>query len=332
MSLRRRDFIAALGGAVVAWPVLARAQQVAPMRRIGVLMQMTESDRQGQLRVAAFRQSLEKLGWTDGRNVRIDYRWGNLDVERMRKLATELVGPRPDVLFAGDTSATATLRPETRSIPIVFAVVSDPIGAGFVASLARPGGNITGFMPDEPPLAGKWVQLLKSGVPGLRRVAYVFNPEVALSAGEFVRHAQAAAAPLRVELSAAAVRNDEDVTEVLADFAREPNGGLIIHGDAFTSAHRERIIAVAARHRLPAIYPYSFYARDGGLISYGADIIDQYRQAGTYVDRILRGAKPADLPVQAPTRFELVINLKTAKAIPIDVSRDMLSIAVEVIE
>ena len=332
--IRRRDFIAVLVGSVVATAALfaARAQQPAPMRRIGVLMQMAESDRQGQLRVVAFRQSLEKLGWTDGRNVRIDYRWGDLDVQRMRKLATELVGLRPDVLFAGDTSTLAALRPETRSIPIVFAVVGDPIGGGFVASLARPGGNITGFVPDESPIAGKWVQLLKSVAPGLRQIAYLFNPEVAPGAGEFFRHAKAAAAPLMVELTATAVRNDADVAALLAEFAREPNGGLIVHGDAFTSAHRERIIAVAARHRLPAMYPYPFYATDGGLISYGADIIDQYRQAATYVDRILRGEKPANLPVQTPTRFELVINLKTARAMGLDVSRDMLSIADEVIE
>ena len=333
LMIRRRDFIAVLGGSVVATAALfaARAQQPAPMRRIGVLMQMAESDRQGQLRVVAFRQSLEKLGWTDGRNVRIDYRWGDLDVQRMRKLATELVGLRPDVLFAGDTSTLAALRPETRSIPIVFAVVGDPIGGGFVASLARPGGNITGFVPDESPIAGKWVQLLKSVAPGLRQIAYLFNPEVAPYAGEFVRYAEAAAAPLTVELTAAAVRNDADIADVLAALSREPKGGLIVNGDAFTSVHREWIIAVAARHRLPAIYPFR-YATDGGLISYGIDMIDQYRQAATYVDRILRGEKPADLPVQAPAKFELVINLKTARAMGLDVSRDMLSIADEVIE
>ena len=329
--MRRREFIAGLGS-TAAWPLAARAQQPVPMRRIGVLMQMAESDRQGQLRIAAFRQSLEKLGWTDGRNVRIDYRWGDLDVERMRKLASELVGLRPDVLFAGDTSTLAALQPETRSIPIVFAVVGDPIGGGFVASLARPGGNITGFIPVEPPLAGKWVQLLKSVVPGLRRAAFLFNPEVAPYAGEFVRYAEAAAAPLTVELTAAAVRNDADIADVLAALSREPKGGLIVNGDAFTSVHREWIIAVAARHRLPAIYPFRFYATDGGLISYGIDMIDQYRQAATYVDRILRGEKPADLPVQAPTKFELVINLKTVRAMGLDVSRDMLSIADEVIE
>ena len=329
--MRRREFIAGLGS-TAAWPLAARGQQPVPMRRIGVLMQMAESDRQGQLRIAAFRQSLEKLGWTDGRNVRIDYRWGDLDVERMRKLASELVGLRPDVLFAGDTSTLAALQPETRSIPIVFAVVGDPIGGGFVASLARPGGNITGFIPVEPPLAGKWVQLLKSVVPGLRRAAFLFNPEVAPYAGEFVRYAEAAAAPLTVELTAAAVRNDADIADVLAALSREPNGGLIVNGDAFTSVHREWIIAVAARHRLPAIYPFRFYATDGGLISYGIDMIDQYRQAATYVDRILRGEKPADLPVQAPAKFELVINLKTARAMGLDVSRDMLSIADEVIE
>jgi putative ABC transport system substrate-binding protein len=329
--MRRREFIAGLGAAAT-WLVAARAQQPAPMRRIGVLMQMAESDRQGQLRVAAFRQSLEKLGWTAGRNVQIDHRWGDLDVERMRKFATELVGLRPDVLFAGDTSTLAALRPETRSIPIVFAVVSDPIGGGFVASLARPGGNITGFTPVEPPLAGKWVQLLKSVVPGLRRATFLFNPEVAPYAGEFFRYAEAAAVPLNVEVTAAPVRNDADIADILAAFVREPNGGLIINGDAFTSAHREWIITVAARHRLPAIYPFRFYATDGGLISYGIDMIDQYRQAATYVDRILRGEKPADLPVQVPTKFELVINLKTARAMGLTVSTSLQLLADEVIE
>jgi putative ABC transport system substrate-binding protein len=333
MTLGRRDFITLLGGAAAAWPLVARAQQSGPMRRIGVLMAGAESDDQGQLRIAAFRLGLANLGWTEGRNARIDHRWGTDNVDRERAFAAELVGLRPDVLFAGGTPQAAALQQATRSIPIVFTTVADPIGAGFVASLARPGGNLTGWMSVEPPLAGKWVQLLKEIAPGLRRAAYLFNPEVASSyAGEFFRHAEAAAVSLMMEMVAAAARNDTDIEEAFTVLAQEPNGGVIVNPDSFTRDHRQQIIALAARHRLPAIYSSRFHANDGGLICYGADQTDPFGRAASYVDRILRGEKPANLPVQALTKFELIINLKTAKALGLDISHDLISIADEVIE
>jgi putative ABC transport system substrate-binding protein len=250
----------------------------------------------------------------------------------MRTFATELVGLQPDVLFAGNTPTLAALRQATRSTPIVFTLVSDPIGGGFVASLARPGGNITGFLTVEPPMAGKWAQLLKGIAPRVRRVALLFNPEVAPYAGEFFRYAETAATSLAIELTAAAIRDEMEIDGALATLAREPNGGLIVLPDTFTRSHRERIVSLASEHHVPAIYPERHNATGGGLISYGVDVTDLYRQAASYVDRILRGEKPADLPVQAPTRFELVINLKTAKALGLNVSPDMLSIADEVIE
>jgi putative ABC transport system substrate-binding protein len=330
--MRRRTFIAGLGSAA-AWPLTARAQQAQRMRRIGVLMPGTESDPEEQLRVTAFRQGVAKLGWTEGGNIQIDYRWGGLDIDRMRTFAMELVGLRPDVLFAGNTTTLAALRQETRSIPIVFTLVADPIGGGFVASLARPGGNITGFMSTEAPLAGKWMQFLREITPGLRRAALLFNPETAPYAGEYFRHAESAAVPLAVELIAAPVHDETEIDGALATLAREPNGGLIVMPDAFTRSHRQRIIAVAARHRVPAIYADRSFATDGGLISYGGDAPDVgYRQAASYVDRILRGEKPVDLPVQTPTRFELVINLKTAKALGLTIPESFLNLANAVIE
>jgi putative ABC transport system substrate-binding protein len=334
--MRRREFITLLGGAAAAssslWPLAARAQQGGPMRRVGALISAAESDQGGQARLAAFQHGLEKLGWTDGRNVRIDTRWGGFGNDRMRTFAAELVGLRPDVLFASGTTPLAALRQATRSIPIVFALVSDPIGGGFVASLARPGGNVTGFMATEPPLAGKWLQLLKLIAPRMTRVALLFNPEVAFYAGEWFRYADTAAAALAVELIAAAVHDETEMEGALATLAREPDGGLMVLPDAFTLSHYERIIAVAAKHHLPAMYQGRNIATAGGLVSYGSDLIDQHRQAASYVDRILRGEKPADLPVQAVTKYELVINRKTAKALGLNVSADLLSIADEVIE
>jgi len=329
--MRRRDFIAGLGGAAV-WSVMAQAQQSVPTRRIGVLVNSRESDEQAQLFFAAFRQSLGKLGWIDGRNIRIDYRWGAADINRVRTLASELVGLRPDVLVAGGTPVVAALRQATREIPIVFTGVADPIGAGFVASLARPGGNVTGFMTTEPPLRGKWVEFLKGITPGLQRAVFLFNPEFAPFAGESFRQAEAAAVRLNVGLIPTAVRDESDVEDALAALARVPNSGLVVNNDAFTGVHRARIIALAALHRLPAIYPSRVYATDGGLMSYGYDAIDQLRQVPSYVDRILRGEKPADLPVQAPTKLEMVINLKTAKALGLTIPRNLLALANEVIE
>jgi putative tryptophan/tyrosine transport system substrate-binding protein len=330
--MRRRQFIAGLGAA--AWPLAVRAQQSGPMRRIGVLSGTREDPVQQSL-MAAFQQGLAKLGWTDGHNVRIDYRWGDGDTERIRASAAELVALHPDVLFVATTLALAALRQATRSIPLVFIQVGDPIGGGFVASLARPGGNITGFLVEEALLAGKWVQLLQKMAPGLRRAAYLFDPVIAPNAGQFFfRYAEAAAAPLMVEMIATAVRNDSELEEALAALAREPSSGLVVGPDTFTVApdHRERIITLAAQYRLPAIYFTRFFATDGGLMSYGIDYPDLFRQAAGYVDRILRGEKPADLPVQAPTKYELVINLKTARAMGLDIPADMLSIANEVIE
>jgi len=334
--MRRREFIAGLGGAASAFltarPRWVRAQQGGPMKRVGVLSVFAENDTQQHLRIATFQSGLAKLGWADGRNVRIDTRWGGGDIDHLRAVAAELVGLRPDVLLANGTPALAALQQATRAIPIVFATVNDPVDGGFVASLARPGGNITGFIATEASLAGKWVDLLNGIAPGLGRAALLFNPDLASTAGEFFRHAEAAAARLNVEMIAAAVRDERDVEEALAALARLQNGGLLVNADAFTLHHRQQIIDLATQHRLPAIYSSRSYAMDGGLMSYGIDPIDPYRQAASYVDRILRGEKPADLPVQAPTRFELVINLRTARAMGLDVSRDMLSIADEVIE
>jgi len=330
--MKRRDFMAMLGGAA-AWPLAARAQQGTPMRRIGVLMPGSEGDKEEQARVTAFQQGLAKAGWMNGRNAQIDYRWGALDLDRLRALAIELVALRPDVLFAGNTTALAALQRATRSVPIVFALVADPIGGGFVASLLRPGGNITGILSAEPPLAGKWIQLLKEITPAMRRAAFLFSPEAAPYAGEYFRFAETAAASIAVELIAAPVHDETEIDGAFAVLARAPNDGLIVLPDAFTRLHRGRIIAGAARHRLPAIYADRTYVTDGGLISYGGESPDSnYRQAASYVDRILRGEKPTDLPVQALTKFELVINLKTAKALGLDISHDMLTIADEVIE
>jgi putative tryptophan/tyrosine transport system substrate-binding protein len=329
--MRRRDFIAGLGIAA-SWPVLVQAQQTTPIRHIGVLSALSEHDPQQRSYITAFQQELGKLGWTDGGNIQIDYRWGDANIERIRAFAADLVALHPDVLFVGGTPALAALRQATRSIPIVFTQVADPIGMGFVASLARPGGNITGFLIEEPPLAGKRVQLLKLMVPRLRRMAYLFDPDVAASPGDYFRYAEAAAAPLMVEMIAAAVRDDSELEEKLAALAREPNSGMLVLADPFTVGHRKQIIELAARHRLPAMWNDRDLSADGGLISYGIDFRDRFRQAAGYVDRILRGAKPADLPVQAPERYDLVINLKTARAMELDVSAGILSLANEVIE
>jgi putative ABC transport system substrate-binding protein len=330
--MRRREFIAGFGLAAAS-SVTAGAQQDGPMRRIGVLVNsVLVNSRESDELVQLVRQSLGKLGWIDGRNIRIDYRWGAADIDRVRTLASELVGLRPDVLLAIGTVAVAAFRQATREIPIVFAGVADPIGAGFAASLARPGGNVTGFMTTEPLLRSKWVELLKRIAPGLQRAAFLFDPEFAPFAAESFRQAEVAAVRLNVELIATAVRDKSDVEDALAALARVPNSGLVVNNDAFNTAHRARIIALATLHRLPAIYPFRFYATDGGLMSYGYDAIDQFRQAASYVDRILRGDKPADLPVQTPTRYEMVINLKTARAIGLDVPPDLLALADEVIE
>jgi putative tryptophan/tyrosine transport system substrate-binding protein len=329
--MKRREFIAGLGSA--AWPLAARAQQQVLMRRVGVLLPGTEGDQDGQLRVAGFQQGLAKFGWTEAGNLQIDYRWGALDPDRLRTFATELVSLRPDVLLAGNTTALAALQRATRSVPIVFTLVADPIGGGFVASLARPGGNITGFGGTEAPLGGKWIQLLKEIAPGMRRAAFMFNPEAAPYAGEYFRLTETAAASLMVELIAAPIHDIAEIDSALTNIAAEPDRGLIVVPDAFTRLHRRRIVAVVTQHRLPAIYADRSFTTAGGLISYGGESPEVgYRDAASYVDRILKGAKPSDLPVQMLTKYELVINLRTAKALGLDVPSTLLATADEVIQ
>jgi putative ABC transport system substrate-binding protein len=330
MAMRRREFIAALGGAT-AWPVVARAQQPERIQRIGVLMNLGTDDPEGQARLPAFVQGLRQLGWIDGRNVRIDTRWGAGDAERMRGYAAELAALAPDVILASGASSVGPLQQATRTVPIVFAQVTDPVGAGFAESLARPGGNATGFTQAEYGISGKWLELLKQIVPGVTQVGVLRDPTVATALGQFAA-IQAVAPPFGVELSPLGVRDARDIERAVMAFARESNRALIVVGGPLAIAHRDLIITLAARHRLPAIYPYRFYVIGGGLISYGQDTIDPFRRAAGYVDRILKGEKPADLPVQAPTKYELVINLKTAKALGLDVPHSLLARADEVIE
>jgi putative ABC transport system substrate-binding protein len=329
--MKRREFIALLVGAT-AWPLAARAQQPGGMRRIGVLMASAADDSENQARMAAFLQGLAQLGWTDGRNIRIDTRWATTNPDDLRRHATELVALAPDVLVAASgTTTVAPLLQATRTVPIVFVVVIDPVGAGFVASLARPGGNATGFLMFEYGLSGKWLELLKQIAPGVTRAAVLRDPAIASGIGQFAA-IQAVAPSLGVELSAVDARDAPEIERAVTAFARSGNGGLIVTASPEATRHRDLIITLAARHRLPAVYPNRYYAADGGLISYGPDMLDQYRRAAGYVDRILKGEKPADLPVQAPTRYELVINLKTAKALGLDIPTTVLSRADEVIE
>ena len=328
--MKRRDFIAGLGAAA-AWPDAALAQQPERMRRIGVLVPLAADDPDMQTRVAAFQQRLQQLGWTDGRNVKIEYRWGASDPDRSRKHAAELTALAPDVIFATGNSTVAPLLQATRSVPIVFAIVPDPVGAGFVDSLARPGGNATGFVVFEYGISGKWLEFLKQIAPEVMRVAVLRDPAMAAGIGQFAA-IQSVAPSLGVELSAINVRDAAEIERAIAAFARLSNGGLIVTASGLSVLHRDLIVALAARHKLPAVYWQSLYIKGGGLLSYGPDAIDEYRRAASYVDRILKGEKPADLPVQAPTKYELVINLKTAKALGLDVPPTLLARADEVIE
>jgi putative tryptophan/tyrosine transport system substrate-binding protein len=327
--MRRREFITLLGGAA-AWPLAARAQQPERMRRIGVLMAFAENDPEVQANITAFRQALQKLGWTDGRNARVDYRWGGADSERIRGYAIELV-VKPDVILVSTALVLQPLRQETRSIPIVFTQIGEPVQSGVVASLAHPGGNITGFAAFGASVWGKSLEVLKEVAPHVARVAVILNPDQAPQAGMW-RAVEAAAPSLAVKATATPVRNAVEIERAINAFAREPNGGLIVLPSGPTIVHRELIIALAARHRLPAIYPYRPFVAAGGLICYGLDLAEQYRGAAAYVDRILRGEKPADLPVQQPTKFELVINLTTAKALGLKIPESFLLRADEVIE
>jgi len=329
--MTRREFITLLGGAAAAWPLTARAQQREQMRRIGVLMNLTADDAEGQGRLAAFMQGLQEAGWSVGRNVRVDLRWGGGDPELYRSHAAELVALAPDVFLAAGAIVTRALQRATRTIPIVFANAVDPVGMGFVASLARPGGNATGFTIFEFSMGGKWLELLKQIAPGITRAAVLRDASLASGAGEFGA-VQTVAPSFGVELHPVDVRDADEMDRAITTFASESNGGLIVTQNATAILHRKLIIALAARHRLPAIYAYSSFVTDGGLISYGPDSMDGYRRAAGYVDRILKGAKPADLPVQAPTKYELAINLKTAKALGLEVPPSVLARATEVVE
>jgi len=328
--MKRRQFITLLGGATAAWPLAARAQQGERMRRIGILMAQAVDDPDGQARVEAFLQALRELGWIEGRNIRFDYRWGGGDVDR-RKDAAELVALAPDVILAGGGQVVGPLREATRTLPIVFTQTPDPVGAGFVASLARPGGNATGFTNFEYGVSGKWLEVLREVALGITRAAVLRDATNPAGTGQWGA-IQAVASPLGVELSPIDVRERGEIERGVTAFAAGSNRGLIVSSSGFAILHRELIIALAGRHRLPAVYPFRFYAIEGGLISYGPDPIDPHRRAASYVDRILKGEKPADLPVQAPTKYELVVNLKTAKALGLTVPDSLLARADEVIE
>jgi putative ABC transport system substrate-binding protein len=330
--MRRREFITLLGGAPAAWPLAARAQQPGGMRRIGVLMAYAESDSEGQAYLAAFREGLQKLGWTEGRNIGIDTRWATSDAALMQRFAKELIALQPELIFSSDTPTTAALLQQTRTIPIIFATVSDPVGSGFVASFPQPGGNVTGFIVMEPTMAGKWLELLKEIAPRVNRVAILFNPATAPYFEYYLNPFKAAVASVAVEAIVAPVRDTSELESVVAAQARAPNTGLIAMPDSFMNAHRAEVTSLAARYRLPAVYAFRFFAELGGLLSYGNDVRDNFRRAAAYADRILKGAKPSELPVQAPEKFELVINLKTAKALGLTVPPTLLGRADEVIE
>ena len=327
----RREFITLLGGAAAAWPLAARAQQPTRMRRIGVLMTLAADDAEAMARLAAFLQELQQLGWTDNRNVHIDYRWGAGEHERIRRHAAELVALAPEVILANGTAGVGPLLQATRTVPIVFVQVSDPVGAGYVASLARPGGNATGFTLFEYGMSGKLLELLKQIAPSVTRAVVLRDPTQPTGIAQLA--AMHSVAPsLGVEVSPVGLRDPDEIERGVAAFARGANGGLIVTAGLLSLVHRDPIIALAARHRLPAVYPYRIFVANGGLMSYGTDSTDSYRRAAGYVDRILKGEKPADLPVQQPTKFDLVINLKTAKALDLEVPPTLLARADEVIE
>jgi putative tryptophan/tyrosine transport system substrate-binding protein len=328
--VKRREFITLLCGAA-AWPLAARAQQRERMRRIGVLMALAADDPEGQARLTAFVQGLQELGWTDGRNVQIDYRWPAGDAERIRRYAAELAALAPDIILAGGGAVVPSLLQATRTIPIVFTQTPDPVGAGFVESLARPGGNVTGFMLYEYGIGAKWLELLKEIAPHVTRAAVIRDPTIASGIGQWGA-IQTAAPSFGVELRPVDVRDASEIERAVAAFARSANGGLIVAASTLAIVHREPIITLAARHKLPAVYANRFFVTGGGLISYGPDSVDPHRRAAGYVDRILKGEKAADLPVQAPTKYELVINLKTARALGLEVPSSLLARADEVIE
>jgi ABC-type uncharacterized transport system substrate-binding protein len=316
--VNRRAFITLIGSAAT-WPLAARAQQGERMRRIGILMSLAAGDPQAQARVAAFRNGLETLGWAEGRNLRIEIRWAESDPALMQQSAKELVALQPDLIVSHNTPTTASLLQQTRTIPVVFVVVSDPVGSGFAASFPRPGGNATGFTNFEHTVAGKWLELLKEIAPSVARASLLYNPATAPYAEYFLRPFNAAAASLALETIAAPVRDTAELESAIAAQARKPNGGFVVLTDSFLVARRAEIIALAARYRVPAVYPFRVFVELGGLLSYGNDLFDSFRRAASYADRILKGATPSELPIQAPVKFELTINLKTAKALGLDV-------------
>jgi ABC-type uncharacterized transport system substrate-binding protein len=330
--MRRREFITLLGGAA-AFPLPAGAQQSGEMRRLGVLSNIGESDPEAQSMAAALHRGLRELGWVNGRTLQVDHRWGAGNPKRIADFAKELVALKPDVIVAHTTPSVIALREETNTIPLVFVQVSDPIGTGFITNMAHPGGNITGFTNFESSMVGKWVEMLKEMTPNITRVAFLFNPQTAPYVTRFYQGPlEASARSLRIEPWAASVSSAADIESTIAKFSREGGGGLIMMPDSFNIVHRERTIAFSAQYRLPAISPYRFAVQEGGLMSYGVEQIELFRQAASYVDRLLKGAKAADLPVQAPTKFELVVNTKTAKALGIEVPLTLLARADEVIE
>jgi len=330
--MKRREFITLLGGAAASWPIAARAQQPDRVRRIGVMIANAENDPEGQDRVAAFRRGLQELGWVEGRNLRVDYRWATGEPNRARALARELVNLEPDVILANGTPALSALHKVTSNIPVVFAVVVDPVGAGFVRSLARPGGNVTGFSSFQPEIGGKWLELLKAIMPGLSRVAVISDPAFRGFAGVLLE-IESIGPRVGLEITNIVFRNpNDDIESPITAFAQSFGGGLIVVPTAINKIHRNRIISLAARYHLPAIYPFSVYVASGGLLSYGIETDDLLRRSASYVDRILKGEKPAELPVQAPIKYELAINLKTAKTLGLTVPPPLLARADEVIE
>jgi ABC-type uncharacterized transport system substrate-binding protein len=328
-DMKRREFMILLGAAAAAWPLAAGAQQPDRVRRVGVLMGIAD-DFEGQARIAVFRQALQALGWSEGRNVQFIYRWSGGDVAHARQLAKELLDLRSDVILTNSTPVTVAVRDSTRTTPTVFVQVSDPVGAGVVQSLARPRGNLTGFTNFDPSTAGKWLELLKRLAPNITRVAYLFNPNTAPLL--YAKAVETAAPSLSVKSIPAAVHNAVEIERALAQVARESDSALLVLPDLFNATNRQSIITLAARHVLPAVYPFRYFVTSGGLMSYGTELLDTYRQAASYVDRILKGERPSDLPVQQPTKFELVINLKTAEALGIEVPPTLLARADEVIE
>ena len=330
--MRRRDFVKGVAGSAIGWPLAARAQQRERLRRIGVLVTVREDDANAQAHLALFRQGLSELGWTDGRNINVDYRWLGGDAARAKINAAELVSQKPDVIIAINTPSLTAVRNETSTIPIVFINVADPVGQGFVSSLAHPGGNITGFGALDFATSAKWLELIKEIVPQVRRVAFIFNPVLGPFAEKFVQAIAPIASSSGIDLMVSPTRDAAEIDQALTAVSGEPKGGLIVNPDGFTTTNRGLIISLAARYRLPAIYGYRFFATDGGLLSYGHDQNETWRGAPSYVDKILRGASPADLPIQQPTKFELIINLNTAKALGLTIPLQLLDRADELIE